>query len=196
MAINLQVFPIGWFEQNANVIADPVQTTVIYHTLKTLRIMSVLQLFTRIGINCTFCFRLWELNDMIQSHKVQQSSMYPKQNHPAAAAFVIIAIMLVVFVEESLRTSTSACSKHPECAVNAHRWTIVDNDSLMQCPCLMLIDRDIAPKTYAEWLNPKNVTEKVAQLAATGDLQTLQLTNRHLSALPDELRRCRNLRYL
>ncbi|KAE8885858.1 hypothetical protein PF005_g31001 [Phytophthora fragariae] len=41
-----------------------------------------------------------------------------------------------------------------------------------------MIDRDIAPKTYAEWEMPKNLTEKVIQLASSGDLQTLQLTNR------------------
>ncbi|KAG7387376.1 hypothetical protein PHYBOEH_008259 [Phytophthora boehmeriae] len=59
-----------------------------------------------------------------------------------------------------------------------------------------MIDRDIAPKTYGEWENPKNVTEKVIQLATTGELQTLQLTNRYLPVLPEELRRCTNLKHL
>ncbi|KAF1787514.1 Leucine-rich repeat domain, L domain-like [Phytophthora cactorum] len=43
---------------------------------------------------------------------------------------------------------------------------------------------------------PTNVTDKVAQLASTGDLQTLQLINRYLGVLPDELRRCKGLRHL
>ncbi|OWY91973.1 hypothetical protein PHMEG_00039208, partial [Phytophthora megakarya] len=63
-------------------------------------------------------------------------------------------------------------------------------------PCLMLIDRDVAPKTYAEWENPANLTDKVAQLATMGELQTLQLTNRYLGILPDELRNCKSLRHL
>ncbi|ETO76063.1 hypothetical protein F444_08456 [Phytophthora nicotianae P1976] len=45
-----------------------------------------------------------------------------------------------------------------------------------------------APKTYAEWMNPKNVTTKVAQLATTGFLQIVQLTNRKLEVIPEELR--------
>ncbi|KAE8885463.1 hypothetical protein PF010_g23949 [Phytophthora fragariae] len=59
-----------------------------------------------------------------------------------------------------------------------------------------MIDRDIAPKTFAEWEMPKNLTEKVIQLASSGDLQTLQLTNRYLPELPEELRRCKGMRHL
>jgi hypothetical protein len=33
IGINLEIFPVGWFEQNASVIADPVQTEVIYTSL-------------------------------------------------------------------------------------------------------------------------------------------------------------------
>jgi hypothetical protein len=67
---------------------------------------------------------------------------------------------------------------------------------LTQCPCLILIDQDTAPKSYAEWLQPKNVTEKVAQVATTGDLQGVLLTNRLIRALPRELRRCSNMKRL
>lgn len=109
---------------------------------------------------------------------------------------MLYALILVIFVEESMRTSTQACQPHPECAVNAHRWTLLKDDSLTQCPCLMLIDRDIAPKTFDEWILPRNVTDKVIQLATTGDLQMLQLTNRYLGELPVELRRCKDLRHL
>lgn len=109
---------------------------------------------------------------------------------------VLFAALLVVFVEESMRTSSLACEPHPECVVNARRWTIVTSGSLTQCPCLTMIDRDIVPKTYAEWKNPTNVTEKVAQLAASGDLQTLKVTNHYLAELPEELRSCKDLKHL
>ncbi|KAG6622803.1 uncharacterized protein IUM83_09188 [Phytophthora cinnamomi] len=49
------------------------------------------------------------------------------------------------------------------------------------------------PKTYAERMQPKNVTEKVAQLASKGNLQALLLTNRYMPELPEELRRCTEL---
>ncbi|KAL3659862.1 hypothetical protein V7S43_015164 [Phytophthora oleae] len=48
--------PPGWFEQDALVIADPAETAIIYQTLKTLRVMSGLNLFTRIGVNSRFAF--------------------------------------------------------------------------------------------------------------------------------------------
>ncbi|KAJ8569423.1 hypothetical protein ON010_g5834 [Phytophthora cinnamomi] len=48
----------------------------------------------------------------------------------------------------------------------------------------------------AEWVNSTKVTDKVAQLATMGELQTIQLTNRYLLVLPEELRRCSNLRRL
>ncbi|KAG1687256.1 hypothetical protein DVH05_005306 [Phytophthora capsici] len=196
LAINLEVFPPGWFEQDALVIADPAETEIIYQTLKTLRIMSTLNLFTRIGVNFTLCFRLWQAAEFIVFPKKLQSSVYPKRNRFAAVVLVVFAIFLVIFVEESVRTSNLACQPHPHCVVNARRWVILERGSLTQCPCLMLVDRDTAPKTYAEWINPLDVTESVAQLASTGDLQTLQLTNRFLPVLPDEMRRCSNLRHL
>ncbi|KAG3242327.1 hypothetical protein PI124_g12822 [Phytophthora idaei] len=59
-----------------------------------------------------------------------------------------------------------------------------------------LIDNDFAPKTYAEWMNPKNVTAKVAQLATMGLLQIVQLTNRNLQVLPEEIRGCTDMRYI
>ncbi|RLN94247.1 hypothetical protein BBJ28_00025430 [Nothophytophthora sp. Chile5] len=195
-AINLEVFPPGWFEQGASVIADPVQTAVIYKCLKSLRIASVLDFFTRVGVNATLCIRLYYLVKQIQGPRKQRSSGYPKRHRAAAAFFVAFAALLVVFVEESIRTSTLACRPHPECAVNARRWTFLESDSMTQCPCLILIDRDIGPKTFAEWEQPKNVTDKVTQLATMGELQTLQLVNRYLPVLPDELRRCTEMKHL
>ncbi|KAF1780221.1 hypothetical protein GQ600_18862 [Phytophthora cactorum] len=154
-AINLEVFPAGWFEQGAGVIADAEQTAVIYESLKSLRILTPLNFFTRIGVNMTLCFRLWQLVDLLRDTKTQNSSVYPKRHLFGAAFLIVFAIMLIVFVEESMRTSSLACQPHPECVVNARRWTIVESGSLTQCPCIMLIDRDIAPKTYAKWENPR-----------------------------------------
>eukprot|EP00644_Phytophthora_capsici_P007904 jgi/Phyca11/128580/e_gw1.77.45.1 len=195
-AINHEVFPPGWFEQQASVVADPTQTAVIYKTLKSLRILSALDFFARMGVHITLFLRLRELVTLIQYPWKQQRRVYPRRHRPAAILLVIYACLLLVFVEESVRTSTIACGPHPECVVHARRWTFLERGSLTQCPCLMLIDRDIAPKYYAEWEQPRNVTEKLAQLATRGDLQTIQLTNRYLPVVPDEVRRCTGLKHL
>jgi hypothetical protein len=195
-AINLAVFPAGWFEQGANVIADPVETAVIYKSLNSLRIMSALDFFTRMAVNATLCYRLHHVSALLRDPRRQQSSVYPKRHRASVVLFLLFAAFLVVFVEESMRTSSVACRPHPECVVKARRWTLTDEASLTQCPCLIMIDRDTAPQTYAEWESPVNVTEKVAQLASMGELQTVQLTNRFLPILPQELRSCVNLRHL
>jgi hypothetical protein len=100
---------------------------------------------------------------LLQDPQRQHSSVYPKRHYPASVFSVLFSVFLIVFVEESVRTS------HPECAMNARRWTL-EESSLTQCPCLILIDQDLAPDSYAAWLQPRNVTEKVAQLAWMGEL--------------------------
>ncbi|ETI47391.1 hypothetical protein F443_08401 [Phytophthora nicotianae P1569] len=196
LTINLAAFPQGWMEQSASTIADPVQTVVIYKTLKSLRISSVFNFFTRMGINVTLWFKLHRITNFMNNPRSQTSSIYPKRNRVAASSLVVFTLLVIVYVEESTRTSARACYPHPECVMNARRWIMLEKDSLTQCPCLALIDNDIAPKTYAEWMNPKNVTTKVAQLATTGFLQIVQLTNRKLEVIPEELRGCTDMRYI
>ncbi|RLN75967.1 hypothetical protein BBJ28_00009594 [Nothophytophthora sp. Chile5] len=150
LAINLAVFPPGSFEQGASVIADPVQTVIIYKSLKSLRIVSVLDFFTRVGVNLALCFQMSHVVGLIQDPRARQTSVYPKKHRASAAFFVVFAILLCVFVGESVRTSARACEPHPECVVNARRWTNLKRGSLTQCPCLMLIDEDDAPKTFEE----------------------------------------------
>lgn len=199
LEINLDIYPAGWFETVASVIADPVQTSIIRRILKSLRIVSVLDFFARVGVNLFLCVRLHYIVSLLHDpswRKKHPFKVNAKHRYFAGALFVCLAAIVVVFVDESIRTSTLACKPHSECAVNAWRWTYLQSDSLTQCPCLTLIDGDKAPKTYAAWILPKDLTAKVAQLAATGDLQTIQLTNRFLPVLPSELRRCKQLKHV
>ncbi|KAG3150577.1 hypothetical protein PI126_g11439 [Phytophthora idaei] len=169
LAINLEVFPPSWIEQAASTIADPVQTVVIYKSLKSLRISSVFNFFTRMSINVTLWLKYLRITNIMGNPRKQSSCVYPKRHRLVAASLVVFALFLIVYVEESTRTSAIACP---------------------------LIDNDFAPKTYAEWMNPKNVTAKVAQLATMGLLQIVQLTNRNLQVLPEEIRGCTDMRYI
>ncbi|KAE9020275.1 hypothetical protein PR001_g13646 [Phytophthora rubi] len=199
LEINLDIYPAGWFETVASVIADPVKTSIIRRILKSLRIVSVLDFFARVGVNLFLCVRLHYIVSLLHDpswRKKHPFKVNAKHRYFAGALFVCLAAVVVVFVEESIRTSTLACKPHSECAVNAWRWTYLQSDSLTQCPCLTLIDGVKTPKTYAAWILPKDLTAKVAQLAATGDLQTIQLTNRFLPVLPSELRRCKQLKHV
>lgn len=60
----------------------------------------------------------------------------------------------------------------------------------------MFIDRDTTTKTFAEWEEPADVTEEIKVLAARGHLKIVQVINRRLPTLPDELRYCRQLEQL
>ncbi|KAE9146025.1 hypothetical protein PF005_g9870 [Phytophthora fragariae] len=196
LSINMEIFPLGAFEREASVIANPVQTDIIYKTLKSLQISSVLLLISRVGVSFVVAYRLYHAVDLIRNPDKRPTRLYPRRHRLSVAFFLVVVVGLVVFVEESIRTSSIACQAHPECAVKAHRWTIVKDGSLTQCPCRALIDGDIAPKSYAEWMAPVDVTAKVVQLASTGDLRTVKLTNRYLPVLPEELRLCREMQYM
>jgi hypothetical protein len=119
LAINMEVFPPGSFERAARVAADPVQTEIVDQTLRSLRILSVLDLVTRIAVNLTLCFRLHGAAKLIHDPSKQRGSLYPKRHYPAAAFFLLFSVFLVTFVYESVRTSTLACKPHPECVIGA-----------------------------------------------------------------------------
>ncbi|ETL40965.1 hypothetical protein L916_07951 [Phytophthora nicotianae] len=196
IAINLKVFPAGYFERNASVIADPVQTDIIYKTLKSLQIFTLLDFTLRVGVHVVFSYRLSRVADLIRDSSRRPARLYPKRHFLCTMALVVFAVILAIFVQKSMWTSAMACQRHLECAVKAHRWIIVDQDSMTQCPCLVLIDGDLAPKTFESWQQPEDVTLKVTQLATTGDLRTIQLTNRYFPTLPEQLRRCSRMRHL
>jgi hypothetical protein len=196
LAINMEVYPPGWFERGASTVSDPFGPEIIRTAFNSLRIFSALSAFARIGTNLALCRRFYQLAARIKEPSKWKSELYPRK-FSVCFMFVTIATLVVVFVEESVRTSGTACRTHPECIQKARRWIRLDeNDNLSQCPCLTLIDVDTRLKTYDEWLNPPDVTLKVAQLAASGDLQTINVINRQLPVLPDELRRCKNLKHL
>lgn len=195
LAINLEIFPPGWFERGASVNSDPVQPEIIRNSLNSLRMFSGATVLARVGTNCALCRRFYQIAAFVNDPVKRGQHIYP-QHRPSSIVFVLIAIITVIFVEESIRTSTAACNSHPECVQHARRWILQRSNDLTQCPCLTLIDEHPGVKTYDEWLNSPSVAEKVSQLATSGDLQMISLVNRRLSTPPEALRKCTNLRHL
>lgn len=183
MAINLEVFPPGFFEREVSAISDPVQPKTTRNALGSLRVISVLSVFTRVGTNLALCWRFYQLADRITNPNKWNCAIYPKKR-PVAVVFVLIAVAAVALAELSIRTSSAACRPHPECVQHAWRWTTPHDGDLSQCPCLTIVDVDTRLKTYDEWLNPPDAADKVAQLSAPGYLQTINLINRQLPVIP------------
>lgn len=84
------------------------------------------------------------------------------------------------------------CGQYPECVAYAHRAT--NHQHL--CPCRVFVDIEKAPKSYDEWEHLPDTTAKVKLLAASGDLEVVEVINRLLVELPEELHKCRNLRHV
>lgn len=193
--INEAVFTPARYERIARVMADPVTFEHVLNSLNSLRIQSVASFFTCVGTNLSLCFQFATLAMRTRQLKQGNSGQYPYR-HPVTLMFVLLPLAVVVYVSQSIEHSEAACAPHPECVMHAFRWINLRQGDKTQCPCLTLIDENVAPRIFAEWLQPENATEKVAQLASSGDLRTIQLTNRLLPTLPDELRRCTNLKHL
>eukprot|EP00644_Phytophthora_capsici_P010592 jgi/Phyca11/116405/e_gw1.30.273.1 len=88
--------------------------------------------------------------------------------------------------------------------MHAHRWWLSSStvhqlesgDPILNCPCRVLVDVDLSPANFSVWRKPPDVTSVVSDLAASGDLEILQLVNRQLHILPDTLRNCTQMRHI
>lgn len=193
-----EVLPEGSFERRARMSANPYTIANFRLSIDDLRIRSASDVFIRLGMNLFFSYRF---NRMIEELVYQRSSgrssttkIIDKQRHvPKVVALIFVAAagLVVVYVTLSIVNSRNACARYLQCVTYAY-W-INTNGS---CPCLTLIDASPFTRTYDEWLNPPNVTETVRELASLGTLTTLQLINRNLPELPEELRACTGLELL
>ncbi|KAG6610751.1 uncharacterized protein IUM83_08164 [Phytophthora cinnamomi] len=106
--------------------------------------------------------------------------------------FFVAGSAIFVYSIGSVRSSKAVCHKFDKCVVASHRWTF----GAEHCPCLVFADRQTAPRTFAEWTDPKDTTSNLAELAYAGELRIVQIINRAVPELPEELRKCRNLEQL
>jgi len=108
-----------------------------------------------------------------------------------AALFVVFSVAVWGYSSKAIADSRANCFAHRECVVFTYR-----RDKNGPCPCQILIDVDRAPITYDEWIRPMDAFPHVQELTAAGELRTLQVINRQLLRLPEELRRCDHLELL
>ncbi|KAE9039281.1 hypothetical protein PR001_g4946 [Phytophthora rubi] len=217
--INMELLPVGSFERRARMLANPTEIELFRVSFDSLRIRTLSDFFLRIGMNIGFAYRFKRVVEVLiqmqtqrqrqqatkRGSQVDQHSTllkFPKvvggkrscqRAAPKSLAILFLAysVGVVVVTQEAISTSQSVCAPFPECVVFAYRWR-----DTPYCPCRALIDGDRAPKTYYEWTHPADATNTVKALASAGTLETLQLINRQLTVLPDELRGCRDLNFI
>ncbi|KAF1772350.1 Leucine-rich repeat domain, L domain-like [Phytophthora cactorum] len=92
----------------------------------------------------------------------------------------------------SCAVTKALCNKYDKCVLASYQW----NYGEKHCTCLVFADRHIAPAMYAEWTNPVDTTTDLAELAIAGELRIVQIINRAVPELPEELKNCDHLEQL
>ncbi|KAL3657473.1 hypothetical protein V7S43_017612 [Phytophthora oleae] len=197
----VKILPVGSFELSARVFADPSEIALFRLAFDSLRIKSLLEFILHIGINLSFCYRLKRIGDILvaahlrRAQSLRAGKMRPSSNSQRpvprvfAVFFIAFSIVVWIFANQTITDSYAHCSRYPQCVVYTYRWKFTDD----LCPCRILIDTDPAPQTYEEWVRPVDVYDSVQALALAGELRSLQIINRQLLELPEELRKCRQL---
>jgi hypothetical protein len=193
----------GNFDRQARLMADPAQVTVFLLSFDALRTTSWSGLGMQMVMNMSFCYRLKRVVEVFSDSRqtkrrgssnsmlvavIQAQARVPRF---VAVLFLAVGVMAITYTQQAIAHSQSVCEQYPECAAYAYRWESED-----ECPCLAFIDVDRAPRSYEEWVQPVDVTAKVHALAASGDLQVLNIINRRLAVWPVTLHRCTNLRHM
>lgn len=106
--------------------------------------------------------------------------------------FLVAGISNFVYSVGSVVSTTELCSKFDKCVLASYQW----NFGEQHCTCLVFADRQISPKNYEEWINPEDTTSKLAELAVAGELRIVQIINRAVPELPEELKACRYMEQL
>ncbi|POM62721.1 hypothetical protein PHPALM_28085 [Phytophthora palmivora] len=208
------LFPHWSFQNAARLHANPEQTTKIFKSLQGLRFQSVGVWIARMGNNFGLLISLRRLMRLLRSQVPQnvarnpnskvRNNIYPRK-HSLAWVLVAIALFTILFVAVSVIRSQKACESFPKCTIHAYRWwlsTKSDSDGSgssnvdWNCPCRVLIDVDLFPTNVSVWKNPPDATAVVSNLAASGDLEILQIINRRLEHLPHALLGCSQLKHI
>lgn len=209
LLLNMKIYPPGSFEYGARLTSDPEQIALFRLIFDSLRIRSLTDLLLRTSMNLSLCYRFLRVVEIkIDKRKrssKQQAKFKVANSKPAASVIsqhklprpialilLLFSTLTIVSTVLAVKSSHTRCNGYPNCVAYAYRWPA----SAGHCPCIALIDINRAPKSFDEWVSPRNVSDEVAQLTTSGDLQILHLINRHFAEWPEELQRCTNLQHL
>ncbi|KAG1696404.1 hypothetical protein DVH05_018535 [Phytophthora capsici] len=192
----------GMFDRIARLFADPIQMELLKSSFANLQVTEGRYIFVKCFLNGMGVYKWRKLikHLILRSRSALESSKMGAV-HPhsrtlfsfGASIFLSCCVGIAVYTSISIYTSAKNCSPYVQCAVYSYRW---DREGSGTCPCLVFIDRELSPLTYNEWMNAPDVTDAVRALAAGGYLQTIQIVNRALPELPEELRLSKNLKDL
>eukprot|EP00644_Phytophthora_capsici_P007107 jgi/Phyca11/112432/e_gw1.22.325.1 len=211
--IRQQFFPPREFERKARNLINAKEMNVFSTDFESLLVRSAWDVFLKLTFSLLACFRWNKITLLLleREHKrpakptaKRSKTVAPVDFSPrierfkplrsqlrtiVGTCFLIYGLGCLVYTALAVRGSKAACSFYPSCVQFTYHWT--PNDV---CECLAYVDRDLAP---ADLTDRPDVSDTLAQLAAAGKLQTVQLVNRRINgSLPEQLQTCRSLRNL
>lgn len=193
----------GSFGRIARLFADPIEIAIFRIGFQNVQLLKLPKIAIKCFLNLlnllkwhqiiTHLVRLGDVHNPT-SHYHEPRTFYSPR-HICIGAFVILALATGTFavVAQVISTSVANCALYPQCGLISYQWAWKDSGI---CPCLVFIDRDLAPTTFRDWVDPPDTSQALTELAKGGFLQTVQVINRKVVELPEELRENQDLRYL
>lgn len=126
---------------------------------------------------------------------IQKSSPTSISSHRAwpmrivGALFFLAGSALFTYSIVAVDSTAKLCNQYSHCTIYSYQWNVGQN----HCTCLMFVDRQPYIKTFAEWNEPEDTTDNLAELAVAGELRIIQIINRALPEFPDSVRNCHEL---
>ncbi|KAJ0400221.1 hypothetical protein ATCC90586_002820 [Pythium insidiosum] len=170
----------GSFDRMARLFGDPAEISMFRFAMSSLLFHRLDRLFIRMILNVLSLYRGQSLIRSLVNLRYKSSTHLLHRG----------GILVFVYIALAVTSTTAACQRFPQCAVPRYQW----NFNSQQCSCLVFIDRQVV-KTFSEWEEPPE-SKALGELAGAGYLRIVQVINRAVLELPDQLRRCHDLEQL
>ncbi|KAG1696402.1 hypothetical protein DVH05_018533 [Phytophthora capsici] len=193
----------GSFDRIARLFADPIEVQLVKTSFANLQITEGGYILVKGFLNLLGIYK-WKkviahlilANRSRREDKAVKTHAHPRSRmHTMVGGFVFIccSVGIAIYTGLAISTSINNCAPYEHCEVYSYRWEWGRETS---CPCIVFIDAELGPKTYNDWINAPDVTDSLRALAMNGHLETIQIVNRALPELPEELRLCKELKEL
>ncbi|KAF1336075.1 hypothetical protein FI667_g912, partial [Globisporangium splendens] len=196
-----ETIPVGTFDRVARMFADPTQVSMFLVGFYHLLLKSFSSVFIKCGLLFISNYKWLKIVIFLirTNHARQRQLEIPHTRKKTKQSrrhlffglffFIFFGVMLLVYTIVAIKTSTENCAPYPKCVVISYQWYAGESG----CPCATYINRKTDPRTFAEWVNPVDVTDELAMVAREGQLLTVQVINRALPTLPDAMRSCKKI---
>ncbi|KAF1336074.1 hypothetical protein FI667_g913, partial [Globisporangium splendens] len=192
-AARVQTITPGSFGRIARLFSDPIEIAVFRFGFQNLQLLTG----EAIAIKCFLnVLGLYKWNHIVAhlirlNHQERQRdlSFRPKQKKYHSRKYIWVSFVIftccaagtIGYTCRAVVRSIANCAPYPQCGLISYQWSWDEN---FTCPCVVYVDRDMAPKTFAEWMDPPDTAKSIAQVAKSWHLQTVQIINRRATERP------------